>query len=69
MKMNANSNAANPKDIRKRKTNRVRLPVRAEEPKGGGLTLEDLSMRVTLEDKGPCPPPPHWWKRSTKPHI
>ena len=34
--MNATSNAANPKNIRKRKRNGVRPPVRAEEPKGGG---------------------------------
>ena len=57
MKMNATSNAANPKNSRKRKRNGVRLPVRAEETKGGGLTLEVLRVRVTLEDEGPRPPP------------
>ena len=57
MKMNATSNAANPKNIRKRKRNGVRPPVRAEEPKGGGLTLGVLRVRVTLEDEGPQPPP------------
>ena len=36
MKMNATSYVANPKNIRKRKRNGVRPPVRAEEPKGGG---------------------------------
>ena len=36
MKMNAISNAANPKNIRKRKRNGVTALVRAEEPKGGG---------------------------------
>ena len=36
MKMNATSDAANPKNIRKRKRNSVRPPVRAEGPKGGG---------------------------------
>ena len=35
MKMNATSNSANPKNIRTRKRNSVRPPVRAEEPKGG----------------------------------
>ena len=40
MKMYATSNARSPKNIRKRKRNGVRPPVRAEEPKGGGLTLE-----------------------------
>ena len=35
MKMNATSNAANPKNLRKRKRNGVGPPVRAEEPKGG----------------------------------
>ena len=36
MKMNATSNAANPKNLTKRKRNGVRPPVRADEPKGGG---------------------------------
>ena len=58
MKINATSNAANPKNSRKRKRNGIRPPVRAEEPKGGGgLTLEVLIVRVTLEDEGPQPPP------------
>ena len=57
MKMNATSNAANPKDIRKPKRNGVRPPVRAEEAKGGALPLEVLRVRVTLEDEGPQPPP------------
>ena len=35
MNMNATSNAANPKNSRKRKRNSVRPPVRAEELKGG----------------------------------
>ena len=52
MKMNAKSNAANPKNIRKRRRNGVRPPVRVEEPKGGGLNLEVLRVRVTLEDEG-----------------
>ena len=56
MKMNATSNATNPKKTRMRKRNGVRLPVRAEEPKEGGLTLEVLRVRVTLEDE--CPQPP-----------
>ena len=56
--MNATSNAANPKSIRKGKRNGVRPPVRAEEPKGGALTLEVLRVRVTLvEDEVPQPPP------------
>ena len=56
--MNAASNAANPKNLRKRKRNGVRPPVRAEEAKGGGgLTLEVLRVRVTLEDEGRQPPP------------
>ena len=57
MKMNATANTAKPKNIRKQKRNGVRRPVRAEEPKGGGLTLEVLWVRVTLEDEGPQPPP------------
>ena len=57
MKINATSNAANPKNIRKRNRNGVRPPVRAEDPKGGGLTLEALRVRVILEDEGPQPPP------------
>ena len=57
MKMNATSNGANPKNSRKRKRNSVSPPVRAEEPKGGGLTMEVLGLRVTLEDEGPQPPP------------
>ena len=57
MKMNATSNGANPKNIRKRKWNGVRPPVRLEEPKGGALTLEIPRVRVTLEAKGPQPPP------------
>ena len=59
MKMNATSNAANPKNIRKRKRNGARPPMRAEVPKGGGggLTVEVLRVRVTLEDEGPQPPP------------
>ena len=57
MKMNATSNAPNPKNIRKRKRNGVRPPVRAEELKGGALTLEVLRLRLTLEDKGPQPSP------------
>ena len=57
MKMNATSNAANLKKSRKRKSNGVRPPVRAEEPKGGGVTLEVLRTRVTLKDEGPQPPP------------
>ena len=57
MTMNATSNAANPKNKRKRKRNGVRPPVRAEEPKGGALTLEVLRVRVTQEDKDPQPPP------------
>ena len=57
MKMNATSNAANPKNSRKRKRNGVRPPVGVEEPKGGGLTLEVLRVRVTLEDEVPQPPP------------
>ena len=57
MKMNATSNAANPKNIRRRKRNGVRPPVRAEEPKGAGLTLEVLRVRVTRGDEGPQPPP------------
>ena len=49
--------AANPKNIRKRKRNGVRPPVRVEEPKGGALSLEVLRVRVTLlEDEGPQPP-------------
>ena len=58
MKMNATSNAANPKNLRKRRRNGVRPAVRAEEPKGGGLTVEVLRVRVTLEDEGHQPPPP-----------
>ena len=58
MKMNATPNAANPKNLRKRKRNGVRPPVRAEEPKRGGVTLEVLWVRVTLEDEGAQPPPP-----------
>ena len=38
MKMNATSNAANPRNSRKRNRNGVRPPIRAEEPKGGGPT-------------------------------
>ena len=57
MKMNAISNAANPKNIRKRKRNGVRPLVRAEDPKRGGLTLEALRVRVTLDDEGPQPTP------------
>ena len=57
MKMNATSNAANSKNIRKRKRNGVGPLVRAGEPKGGGLTLEVLRVRVTLGDEGPQPPP------------
>ena len=56
MKLNATSNGANPKNISKRKRNGVRPPVRAEEPKGGALTLEVLRVRVTVEDEGPRPP-------------
>ena len=67
MKMNATSNAVNPKNTRKRKRNGVRPPVRAEEPKGGALTLEVLGVRVTLEDEGPQSP--LWWKRSSQPHT
>ena len=54
MKMNATSNAANP---RQRKRNGLRLPVRTEQRKGGALILEVLRVRVTLEDEGPQPPP------------
>ena len=36
MKMNTTSDAANPKDIRKRKRNGVRPPTREEDLKGGG---------------------------------
>ena len=57
MKMNATSNAVNPKNSRKQKRNGVRPPVRAQELKGGGLTLEVLRVRVTLDDEGPRPPP------------
>ena len=57
MKMNATSNAANPKNLRKRKRNGVGPPARAEELKGRPLTLEVLRVRVTLEDEGPQPPP------------
>ena len=57
MRMNATSNAANPKYSRKRKEGGVRPPVRAEEPKRGGLTLEVLRGRVTVEDEGPQPAP------------
>ena len=53
MRMNATSNAANPKNSRKRKRNGVRPPVRAEEPKGVALILEVLRVRVALEDEGP----------------
>ena len=67
MKLNATSNTANPNNIRKQKRNGVRPPVRAEEPKGGALTLKILRVRVTLEDEGPQPP--HWWKGSTQPHT
>ena len=56
MKMHATSNAANPKNIRKPKRNGIGPPVRAEEPKGGGLTLEVFRVRVTLEGEGPQPP-------------
>ena len=57
MKMNATSNAAIPKNIRKLKRNGVRPPVRVEDLKGGGPTLEVSRVRVTLEDEGPQPPP------------
>ena len=55
--MNPTENAANPKNIRKQKRNGVRTPVRVEYPKGGGLLLEVLRVRVTMVDnKGPQPP-------------
>ena len=66
MKMNATSNAANPKNSGMRKRNGVTPPVRAEEPKGGALTLEVLSVRVTLGDEGPRPPPLVVEKRPTR---
>ena len=55
--MNARSNAPNPNNSRKRKGNGLRAPVRAEEPKGGGLTLEVLRVWVNLEDQRPQLPP------------
>ena len=57
MKMNATSNAPNPKNSRTRKRNGVRPLVRAEELKVGELTLEVLRVRVTLGDEGPDPAP------------
>ena len=50
--------------IKKAEEEGVRTPVRVEDLRGGGLSLEVLRVRVTLlEDEGPQPP--HWWKRST----
>ena len=68
MKINATSNAVNPKNSREQKSNGVRRPARAEEPKGGGANPGGSENKGNPGGRrsSACPSGGEW---PTKPHT